>query len=109
GILQESLLIPGVSVTYLRRDLPTVDITSIFGGDSLQVNNLRVKTNAWRVVASKSLLLFGLAVGAGKDTYNSDASVRASVAPTAFTPRSTAGPVAMKQDLTRTNAFADLS
>lgn len=111
GILQESLLVPGVSVTYLKRDLPTVDLTSNFSGDTLQVKGLEVKTKAWRVVASKSFLMFGLAVGGGKDTYNSSASIRASVAPRAVppTPRQTAGPVALSQNITRTNVFADLS
>ncbi|MDQ6717450.1 MAG: hypothetical protein M3Z17_03760 [Gemmatimonadota bacterium] len=35
GILQESLVVPGVSVSYLQRDLPTVDIASNFSGDTL--------------------------------------------------------------------------
>lgn len=111
GILQESLLVPGVSVTYLQRDLPKVDITSNFSGDTLQVNGLQVKTKAWRLVASKSFLIFGLAVGGGRDTYNSSASIRASVAPRTVPPtsRQNAGPIALGQDLTRTNAFADLS
>lgn len=111
GILQESILVPGVSVTYLRRDLPKVDITSNFNGDTLQVNGLQVNTTAWRVVASKSFLMFGLAVGGGKDTYNSEASIRASIAPRTVPPtsRQTAGPIPLKQDLTRTNAFADVS
>jgi hypothetical protein len=111
GILQESLLIPGVSVTYLQRDLPTADITSNFNGDTLQVTRLAVKTKAYRVVASKSFLIFGLAVGGGRDKYSSSASIRASVAPRTLPPtgRQTSGPVALSQDLTRTNAFADLS
>ena len=111
GILQESLLVPGVSVTYLQRDLPKVNITSNFGGDTLQVNGLAVKTKAWRLVASKSFLMLGLALGAGRDTYNSSAAIRASVAPRAVPPtsRQTAGPVALSQELTRTNLFADLS
>lgn len=111
GILQESLVVPGVSVTYLQRDLPKVDVTSNFGGDTLQVNGLQVKTKAYRIVASKSFLMFGLAVGAGRDTYESSASVRASVAPRTVPPtsRQNAGPVALSQSITRTNAFADLS
>lgn len=111
GILQESILVPGVSVTYLQRDLPKLDIASNFSGDTLQVNGLNVKTKAWRVVASKSFLIFGLAVGGGKDTYSSDAMISAIVSPRAVppTPRETAGPIRLSQDLTRTNAFADLS
>jgi hypothetical protein len=52
GILQESLLVPGISVSYLRRDLPTVNIAATSNNDSLLVDNLSLKTNAWRVVAS---------------------------------------------------------
>jgi hypothetical protein len=111
GILQESLLIPGVSVTYLRRDIPTVDITSNFNNDSLFVSGFNIQTKAWRVVASKSLLLFGLAVGGGQETYSSGADVHASIAarPPVTTTRYTSNTVHMAQDLKRTNVFADLS
>jgi hypothetical protein len=112
GILQESLLVPGVSVTYLKRDLPTVNVTANSGNDSLYVNNFAVKTDAWRLVASKNLLFLGLAVGAGQDKYKSTTDVRAHVAartvPFATQPAN-AGPVALSQDLTRTNVFADLT
>ncbi|HMG70860.1 MAG TPA: hypothetical protein VK544_07065 [Gemmatimonadaceae bacterium] len=112
GILQESLLTPGISVTYLRRDLPTVSITADNGTDTLAVNDLSLKTKAWRVVASKSLLLFGLAVGAGQDQYESSADVRASVAPQPpfTTTRTVAAPTnPISQKMTRQNYFADLS
>jgi hypothetical protein len=112
GILQESLLTPGISVTYLRRDLPTVGITADNGSDTLAINDLSLKTKAWRVVASKSLLLFGLAVGAGQDQYESSADVRASVAPQApfTTTRTVAAPTnPVTQKMTRQNYFADLS
>lgn len=112
GVLQESLIVPGISVTYLRRDLPTTNITATTGGDSLYVGDLSVKTDAWRVVASKSLLFLGIAVGAGQDRYRSSADIRASVAPrTPFTTtRYTAAPTSpIEQTLTRTNIFADLT
>ena len=112
GILKESLVVPGVSVTYLRRDLPTVDlVASSSNGDSLAVKGFNVRTKAWRVVASKSVLVFGLAVGAGKDTYNSSAQISAIVQPRTAPPTSrfATTPVPLSQDLTRTNAFADLS
>jgi hypothetical protein len=109
GILQESLLVPGISVSYLRRDLPTVNIAATSNNDSLLVDNLSLKTNAWRVVASKSLLMFGLAAGFGQDKYESSANVRAHVAARALSPEAQAGPVALSQNLTRTNVFADLS
>lgn len=109
GILQESLLVPGISVSYLRRDLPTVNIAANSGNDSLYVNNLSLQTKAWRLVASKSLIFFGLAVGVGQDKYSSSTDIRAHVAARAFSPAADAGPVSISQDLTRTNVFADLS
>ena len=80
GILQESLLTPGISVSYLQRDLPTANIAGANGDDSLYVNNLSLKTKAWRVVASKSLLFIGLAAGAGQDKYESSTEIGAHVA-----------------------------
>ena len=112
GVLQESLLVPGLSVTYLRRDLPVTNIAATSADDSLYVNDLTVKTDAWRVVASKSLLMFGIAVGAGQDTYESSADIRASVAPRPgfTTTRFTAAPTSpISQKITRTNVFADLT
>jgi len=110
GILQESLLVPGVAVSYLVRDLPTLNIAGANGGDSLYVNNLSLKTKAWRVTASKSLLLFGLAAGFGQDKYDASTDVGAHVAArTGLSPAANAGPVSISQNLTRTNVFADVS
>jgi len=111
GILQESLLVPGVSVSYVRRDLPTVDIAANSGNDSLYVNNFSLKTTAWRVVASKGLLLFGIAAGIGQDKYESSTDVSAHLAARAVPPTSafTSTPVSLAQNITRTNVFADLS
>jgi hypothetical protein len=109
GILQESLLVPGVSVSYIRRDLPTVNIAANSGSDSLYVNNLSLKTTAWRLVASKGLLLFGFAAGIGQDKYESSTDVSAHVAARTLTPAANAGPIALSQNITRTNVFADLS
>jgi hypothetical protein len=111
GILQESLLIPGVSVSYLVRDLPTVSATATSGNDSLYVKDLSVKTKAWRVVAGKNLFLFGVAAGFGQDKY--DASTETSVHVAARTvppiPATNTTGVSLTQSLTRTNMFADVS
>ena len=111
GILQESLLVPGISVSYLQRDLPTVNIAGASGNDSLYVNNLSLKTKAWRVVASKSLLFIGLAAGAGQDKYESSTEIGAHVAARTVppTPAANAGPISVSQNITRTNVFANLS
>jgi hypothetical protein len=111
GILQESLLTPGISVSYLQRDLPTVNITGVSGNDSLYANNLSLKTKAWRVVASKSLLFIGLAAGAGQDKYESSTDIGAHVAARTVppTPAVNMNPVSISQNITRTNVFANLS
>jgi hypothetical protein len=110
GVLQESILVPGVSVTYFRRDLPTTTITGASGGDSLYVRDLSDNTSAWRIVASKSLILFTLAAGVGQDKYDASTSVQGVVTGTfgsISNPRSDV--ISMKQSLTRTNYFADVS
>jgi hypothetical protein len=103
GLIQESIILPGVSLTVLRRDLPKVDVKGMVGSDTLFVNDLKVKTTAWRLVASKSLLLLNLAAGLGRDTYTSDATLSAYVSGAGVS----AGPYDGHQKLTRTNYFVD--
>jgi hypothetical protein len=107
GLLQESLLVPGLSLSVLRRDLPSVNVVGSSQGNSLEVNNLSVKTTAWRVVASKSLLLFGVSAGMGRDTYDQSATVTATVSDPVFGTASSS--VSPSQSLTRTNMFAAAS
>lgn len=102
GLLEESFLIPGVSFTYLRRDFPTVTLSASTTSGDLHVRDLSVETSSWRVVASKSLLTFGLAAGAGQDSYSSSAVVQATVNTTP------SDEIRLKQDLTRTNYFLDV-
>jgi hypothetical protein len=107
GLLSESIITPGVSFTWIERDLPTTDITASANNSELRVVDAKVKTNAWRVVASKSLILFGVAVGAGRDHYDQSASVSGSISQGLFSGSATAPGTA--QALDRTNVFADLS
>jgi hypothetical protein len=119
GLLQESLLVPGVSVTYFIRDLPT---TTVVGStststalatvtDTIGIRDFSVKTKAWRIVASKSLLLFGVAAGFGQDKYDASTTFDAVVRSTdAFgTQRYPTGAVPLSQNLTRSNMFADVT
>lgn len=107
GILQESLVVPGLGVSYMQRKFPTATLTARqttgVGTATLEVQDLSLKSNAWRITASKSLLLFGLAAGVGQDTYDVSTSIRATQAPIA--------PItaAASSKVTRTNYFADLS
>ncbi|HEX2778279.1 MAG TPA: hypothetical protein VHM30_02200 [Gemmatimonadaceae bacterium] len=103
GVLEEGIVTPGLGFSFVKRDLPTVDIHAQSGLNSFDVKGLDVNTTSWRVTASKSLVVLGLAVGAGQDKYESAAAISGSVS--GFAGTSASG----KQSLTRTNYFADVS
>ncbi|AHG90650.1 hypothetical protein J421_3113 [Gemmatirosa kalamazoonensis] len=114
GILQETSFVPGISVSVLQRDLPTVDLRARIGtSDSVRVTGLKAKTTAWRLAGSKSFLLVGLTAGVGQDRYDSRADASAFIAPRQITQGITAsfnGTVASpSQKMTRTNVFAGAS
>ncbi len=106
GLISESIVVPGVSFTYLKRDLPTTTLAGTSGSNTLKVEDLKVKTTAWRVVASKSLLLFSFAAGAGKDKYEQSARITGTVTGVPVIGTATAT-VTSPQDLERTNEFFD--
>jgi hypothetical protein len=103
GLLQESLIVPGVGFSYMKRDLPTVNVSAQSGTNSFDVTNLRVNTTSWRLTASKSLIMFGLAAGVGQDKLSSAADIKGTVAAVSSTQ------FKGKQDITRTTYFADIS
>jgi hypothetical protein len=121
GILQESLLVPGVGFTFIKRDLPKTTIIATSAAplpapagtnDSLVVQDFSLKTTAWRLTASKSLVLFTLAAGLGQDKYDASTAVRAFVercATAVLCQTFASGNLTAAQKLTRTNYFADLS
>ncbi len=110
GLLQESLLVPGVGVSFLKRDLPSTTIATASGDDQLEIRQLKTETTAWRVTASKSLLLFGLAAGVGQDSYKTSTQLFVNVNQTiGATPLSGSKTIDFKQDLKRTNYFLDAS
>ncbi len=116
GLLQESILIPGVSFSYIKRDLPVISVsgasnvtasgTSAPG--SFALNDLTLKTSSWRVSASKTFLIFGLEGGFGGDTY--DNSATASVTVNAAAPVGTQhASTVIANKMSRTNIYAGLS
>jgi hypothetical protein len=66
-----------------------------------------VKTSAWRLVASKSFIIFGLAAGLGQDNYDQSAAISATVSQGGFS--GTTSVPSTAQTLKRTNAFFDAS
>jgi len=105
GVLQETALTPGLSVTWLRRDLPITTITaSASATRTITVRDFDVRSTAWRVVASKSILGLGLAAGVGQDRYQASATLTYDV-----DGAQPLQPLSLDVKPTRTNMFADLS
>lgn len=105
GIIQESLLLPGVGVSYMVRDLPTAELSGEDNsGNSVSIGDYRVHTRQWRLTASKRVLFLGLAAGVGQDKYDTRALLTYNV--DGNTP---ASPIALHISPTRTNYFADVS
>lgn len=103
GLLQESLVSPGVSFTYLKRDLPTTSLAGSASDFDIEITDAKVKTSAYRVVASKNLMMFGIAAGVGQDRYSESAQVQATSA------LISSPVVSFDEKLSRTNYFLDLS
>lgn len=110
GLLQESLLSPGVAVTFIRRDLPTTDIFGRSSALDLNIRETSIKTTSWRVVANKNLLMFGLAAGVGQDRYSLGADLSGVVHGAGLLGSDVPfGTFGLRHKMTRTNMFADLS
>ncbi|MHB0948203.1 MAG: hypothetical protein ACYC3Q_07905 [Gemmatimonadaceae bacterium] len=109
GLLQESLLVPGVSVSYLKRDLPTLTLRGRSTDLDVDVTDASIKTSSIRVVASKSFLIFGITAGAGQDKYDQSAAIQGTFKAPAPIGNQTSDKVTLSQSLTRTNVFGGLS
>jgi hypothetical protein len=79
GLLEQSLIVPGVAFSYLVRDLPTMNLDAVSPDADFAIRDFNLQTKSWRLAAQKNLLLFQLGVGVGQDTYDSDASVSATL------------------------------
>jgi hypothetical protein len=105
GIIQESLLLPGVGVSYTVRDLPTAELSGVDNsGNTVSISDYKIRTKQWRLTASKKVLFLGLAAGVGQDKYDTRASLTYNV--DGNTPDA---PISLHISPKRTNYFADLS
>jgi hypothetical protein len=107
GLLQESATIPGVSISWVKRDVPTVSFGGVVGGFAgggiIELDDFSVKTASWRATAAKSLGDFGFSIGLGQDSYDASATVLGAVFGIAGTGTQPPGSFSM----TRTNMFVD--
>lgn len=111
GALQESSLVPGVSVSYMRRKLPTMNVAYAPNDDQLRISDLSSTSNALRLTVSKRVALLGLAGGVGRDEIESAASMSGSVRETVVGVPVTAAVTLpnMRQKVSRNTAFVSAS
>ena len=84
GLTRDAHLIPAISASYIKRDLPTADLTATFQGgtggtDALSLTGFSVGTEAYRLSVSKKLGFIEIGGGAGRDTYDTRLNISASV------------------------------
>jgi len=104
GLLQETFLTPGISVTYEERSLPVTTIVATASStQSFSVRDLDLRTKGWRIVASKNLLWVTLAAGFGRDYYDANAKITYNV------DGQTQTPVSLAVSPSRTSVFGDVS
>ncbi|HRN53932.1 MAG TPA: hypothetical protein PK788_10575 [Gemmatimonadaceae bacterium] len=104
GLLQQSALIPGVAFSWMKRDMPTLNMmTTTDGGDEFSISNLAIKSTSWRLSAQKNFFLFQFGAGFGKDNYDFNADVAASVDGGTHT-----GSFNASQEMSRTTMYGSL-
>ncbi|MBI1808846.1 MAG: hypothetical protein HYR75_03035 [Gemmatimonadetes bacterium] len=112
GLLEESVVTPGVAFSYLTRSLPTFSVsgnvaaTSSRPGGTIALNDFSLKSSGWRLTAGKDLLIFNLNAGIGQDTYTSDANIVATVSGSGINATSQGS---SSFTMTRTNMFVGAS
>jgi hypothetical protein len=116
GLLSDTKFTPAVSFSWMERDLPTTTLSGQDNNnDTLAVQNLSIKTSAWRLVASKNIFILGLAAGIGQDHYSMSTTVHVGLNPNTTTActvvaSTCSGTVASPSlSMTRANYFGDLS
>jgi hypothetical protein len=79
GILEQSLIVPGVALSILKRDLPSMDVAVKAKDATMSLSNYKVGSTSWRIAAQKNLLMLQAAVGYGQETYDATARLGGTV------------------------------
>lgn len=111
GLIQESAFVPGLSLSWLRRRMPTLDLDYTPSNDTLQARNIALTANTFRLVASKRFAAIGFAAGVGRDEITGTTGLRAIVnEPVAGgSGRAEIGFPALRESPKRTTAFVNAS
>jgi hypothetical protein len=108
GLLEESVVTPGVSFVWTQRDLPSISLSDSISASTgvgtasgtIALTNFAVNTSAWRITAAKSFLIFGISGGLGQDKYTANSTISTTVSGVSGT-----GSEAQNFSMTRMNYF----
>ncbi len=84
GLTRDGKMVPAISASYIRRELPTADLSASFEGgtsgtDQLTLTGFSVTTEAIRVSISKKVAFLEVGGGVGRDTYETELNIGAIV------------------------------
>jgi hypothetical protein len=102
-LLDESIITPGITATYLRRGVPALDLVARPATDELSMRDLSIESSQWRVSLLKHVGLFAVSLGVGQDRSSATASLTAQVRRDGNS--QSLVPFTARQRLTRDNAF----
>jgi hypothetical protein len=76
GVIGETSVLPAISVTWMRRELPSVSAMGEPSDiDEIAITDFENQATSWRVIAGKRFGPLGLSAGYGKDSYESSARI----------------------------------
>ena len=115
GILNDRLLMPAVSVSFFRRQLPTTTFSTSFTSsiagvatrDSITLGQTSVRNDAIRLALSKKLGFIEIGGGVGQDRYRTFASLNARVS-SGIGPAAS-GDAVLMQELKRNAAYGSFA
>ncbi len=74
GVMDDSKLLPGLSFSFMRRELPRLTYGSLANGDDF-VYDVQVKTSSVRAELGKTFKVITIGAGLGYDWYRGDANI----------------------------------
>ncbi|MCC6319193.1 MAG: hypothetical protein IT361_16085 [Gemmatimonadaceae bacterium] len=107
SLVSESVLTPGISFSFLRRDLPHLAVKGSPGADEIEIDDFQVRTSAWRGVIGKSLGVVVLTGGFGQDRYRTSTIAQVRVTRGGVT--TSASRIVATQTMRRDNAFGSVA
>lgn len=109
GLLQESVIVPGVGVSFRRRKLPTVNFVYGTSDDTISVKGASITSDAIRFSVAKHFLFVGVAAGLGRDVIQAKGEFSAVLNDAPPVGRSTIAIPGAANKVTRSTAFVNVS